>query len=321
MTHFFRLNIGDRMKESNTSLPMPVLKLRRINDKIPSSVQKKSPILENEKLPVENQPRLDSSNDIEVINIKDIVKLQKGNLMRGFEKNLETKGIRRVKVDGDGNCLFSSMSYHSFGDASSHEELRTELYSYMSQVYRKFRGRWNIKMCPKDGEIKADPEAFFVYKMVTDFCLRYEILAAIGLENEKDEIEDLMIEEFIDIKKKKCTKTSDLKRWGGVTDLHLYSLWRNVNVMSISEKGAISRGIRVVCGFAPNMKLITYRCGINHTEEIYHRRDMFLFVNSNHYEPLENKGNYVWKCNEMYDHTIDSSLKHDPCEDCLKSKT
>lgn len=44
---------------------------------------------------------------------------------------LRNRGLRRVEVDHDGNCLFSSLSDQLVGDRSFHAPLRQMLVNYM----------------------------------------------------------------------------------------------------------------------------------------------------------------------------------------------
>ena len=240
---------------------------------------------------------------------------ERKNINQAFDDYLQSKDMQRGKVEGDGNCLFRSISVFSHGNQDRHEEVRSDLYSYFKVILDKFKGRWNEVDCPKDGEL-LDPEAYFVYKLVNLPVVKYEILEVIG--DNGHTINEEKIEKFIEIKRETCNERNkyDQIHWGGITDMHLYALLKKVNVMSITEKFMMVNRDRKKCGFGINLSLIAYRYNINHQEELAHKRCMFLYTNNNHYEPLLNNGSYVWKCNEYYDYVHDTCLVKMECGKC-----
>lgn len=48
-----------------------------------------------------------------------------------YERALESKGLRVVPVEGDGNCLFRSVSHQVYGDDRHHRLVRASCMDYM----------------------------------------------------------------------------------------------------------------------------------------------------------------------------------------------
>lgn len=48
-----------------------------------------------------------------------------------YERALRNQGLRVVPVEGDGNCLFRSVSHQVYGDDSHHRLVRARCMEYM----------------------------------------------------------------------------------------------------------------------------------------------------------------------------------------------
>lgn len=56
-----------------------------------------------------------------------------------YGRALRNKGLRVVPVEGDGNCLFRSVSHQVYGDDSHHRLVRARCMDYM-EVRRRSTG-------------------------------------------------------------------------------------------------------------------------------------------------------------------------------------
>ena len=54
-----------------------------------------------------------------------------------YGRALRNKGLRVVPVEGDGNCLFRSVSHQVYGDDSHHRLVRARCMDYMEVRARK----------------------------------------------------------------------------------------------------------------------------------------------------------------------------------------
>lgn len=56
-----------------------------------------------------------------------------------YERALGSQGLRVVPVEGDGNCLFRSVSHQVYGDDSHHRLVRARCMDYMEVRAQEYR--------------------------------------------------------------------------------------------------------------------------------------------------------------------------------------
>lgn len=80
-----------------------------------------------------------------------------------YASSLQKRGLVLVKVAGDGNCLFRSVSHQIYGDDSHHEMVRKRCLDYMEAeraYFEPFTQDWDTYIAAKrkDGEWGDEPE-------------------------------------------------------------------------------------------------------------------------------------------------------------------
>ena len=77
----------------------------------------------------------DSDDLVEVLGVKG-PKLRErqvqGDVFERYRKSLQRRGLRVHRVEGDGNCLFRSVSHQVYGDDKHHGLARRSVADYMS---------------------------------------------------------------------------------------------------------------------------------------------------------------------------------------------